>query len=1305
MRRLIALLFALLPAAAFAGQATDANWPRVTILPLPNAPVIDGQLGAGEWEGAVALTGFEALGRAGAVAHQPVARLAWSPEALLVAAEIPSPPGQRAKAAATDFDGTVWNDDSVEVHLDRGHGHAKNHQFVVNALGTRFDSLAGDAKWNARWEAKAQNNPGKWSVEFAIPWAAVGGAPAAGGLDGFNILINSSYLGGSLTYSPLRSSAHDTASYAHLLYGDTLAVSVERLDAAELAGILVRGLGKGTADVQCTLERAGGPAPVSRQSVKLAAGADATLPLGIPSDQGGPKTGQYTITLSAAGPAGLLLSRRVSVKIDVPLKVRLAAFTGAGQLKIFLAAQPSVLRREDTTYDITVSGPAGVLKRVQYRQPADAPATAPDLVLSRDELPAGKLTVKVVAANRATGFTHTVERTFDNPLRPEWLGTREGLTDKVPAPWTPLVVRGGARPSLSGRVGERESGRKGAAASAPPLSHSPILPLSVKPWGRVYEFARGLLPSKVVTRQASVLAAPIALKGSVDGQPLTWSAAAARTTQVKPNVVTLAGTAGSGAFTLSGTALVEYDGMVRVDLTLTPAKPEVTVQELTLEMPLRAENAKYLYHFPGRWGSVDNSGAVPTAGWNHAFKPFVWLGDEDRGFSWFCESDENWFPHGNPKALAVDPAGPVTTLRCHLIAAETRVSKPLKYTFGFQATPVKQPEKTVWDYRITHQGNYGLEEQRAVSGGKVTYPAARHLRREEGTFECWIRPAVDSERPLPLEKRTYQGNRSIFTVELSPGMNGSNYGLYWNGSVQGLVGWARTDGVVTANPGHSFDWKAGEWHHVAMTWDKEHLRIYLDGKMVSETPNNRFLAAPLEEARLMIGGDETLATIDEVRILSVARPPVPQGKPYEADAQTLLLDHFEDYAKAAPAGKADPWLKFAPGKFGQAPTWEPQMGRKKLEELARQGVRTICFHEHWVPYQSYPHPVEADEPRLRSLVDGCHAQKINLLLYMSRQFADNSPEWEFYSDEACSEPRPAPYTRAPEQRDYIACWAGPYKEFSLYWLGKTMDRFGNDGWYLDGPEWPMQCANRSHGCGYLAPDGTFRPTWDIFATRDFMKRLYILTRSRKPEGQLNIHNSTVMTIPTLGWGTSSWGGEQIDTIKPPAKTLDFLPMDAFRTEFMGRQWGVPAEFLVYDGMPYYAKDVLAYTLLHGVLIRPGSPDSMERISALWKVHDRFPFSHAKMYPYWNNADVIGCAPAGVYATAYERLGEGLLVFASNLGDSDAQANLSLQLAKFRLGKTTRVTDALTGEVIAHENGVVKVDIASWRYRVLRVAPK
>lgn len=1270
MRRLLPLLFVLLPLSAQAGPAGDASWPTVSILPAPPGITIDGIVSPGEWEQTTVLTGFTRLGQSEVVARQPLVHMAWTRDALLVAAEIPLPPGQKAKAAATDYDGTVWEDDSVELHLDRGHAHKQNYQFVINALGTHFDALGGDRDWNSTWQAKAVNTPGQWSVEIAIPWQAVGTAPRAGDVDGFNILINSSYLGGTLSLSPLKSSAHETPNYTHLLYTQGLALSLDRLGVDDQHNeIALRGLGAGEATVEYKLLRADREAALDSRTLKLAGGASATIPVKIPSDQGLPQAGLYTVNIVANGPAGLLLSRRVALQVAQPLRVVLNAFVGEQHLDLYLRPHPAVFNFADTDFDITVSGPAGIIKQLKYTRPATA-GDQPDLTLPANVLPAGKLVFSIVATNRKTGQTVTVERTLDNnPLRPVWWGTKEGLSDKVPAPWIPVSIKDGL----------------------------------VKCWGRVYDFGRSLLPAKVTTRQASVLVAPIALKGTVERQPLVWKGEQLTATEKQPTHVKLIASAASSALKLHGRAVVEYDGMVRVDLTLTPVKGSATVQDLTLEIPLKTTNARYLYHFPGQWGSVANDGFVPKGGWSHAFKPFVWLGDEDRGFAWWCESDRNWFPQDNKQALTIEPAGPVTYLRCHLIATETKISKPLQYTFGLQATPVKQPEKTVWDYRITHFGNYGLENERAVTGGKITYPAPGHIRREEGTFECWYRPGVDSERDLPVEQRQYMANRQIFTVESKPGMEGSNYGLYWNERTQGLVVWARTNGIVTDNPGTSFDWKAGEWHHVAMTWDQNTLRIYLDGKLLSETPNHGFLAAPLEDATICIGGDGALATIDEARILSVARPPTMLDQPYEPDAETLLLDHFDDYGlkESTPVGVADAWLTFAPGKFGQAATWAPSAARTRLEALADQGVRTICFHEHWVPYQAYPHPVEADKPRLHSLVDGIHANNMSLLLYMARQFADNAPEWELYSDDACSTPRPAPYTREPKQNDYVACWNGPYKDFSLYWLAKTMDEFGHDGWYLDGPEWPMQCTNRHHGCGYIAPDGTVRPTWDIFATREFMQRLYVLTRQRKPQGQLNIHNSTVLVSPTLGWGTSFWSGEQIDSIPPPVKTLDILPMDAFRTEFMGRQWGVPAEFLVYDGRPYYAKDLLAYTLLHGVPIRPSSADALQRLSALWKVHDEFPFSHGEMLGYWNNASVIKVQPEGVYASVWRLPKQGSLVVVSNLTDHDADASVSLNLTELGSGKG-RVWDALSNETLRHDRGSLILPVASWRYRVLRV---
>jgi len=1291
LRIATSVLILLLVPAAFAGDAGDANWPRVTAMKMAKAPTIDGVVDAGEWEGATPLSGLALFPSAAIAARQPVIRVGWNDAGLLVAIEVPLPPGQKAKAAATDWDGTVWQDDSVEIHIDHAHRHREHYQFVVNALGTKLDSLAGDLKYNAEWQAAAVNQPGKWSAELALPWAAMGGGvPTPGQVDGFNVAVNGTTLGGILTWSPVRTGLHETARFGHLVHGDSLTVGLTQLDPVDLGEVRGVALGQGEATVSLRLLRRAKDGKDSNdgrdeevdlvRQVVAAPGAFAA-PLKIPVAQGFRKAGTYLLELTATGPGEALLVQRGEVEVGAPVSLLAQAFLTEGYLNAVVNADPATFPAAQTDLSLSIRGDKGVVLEEKLA-PAASTGTA-SVRLERSKLPGGKLTLKATATNRETGRSFATEEVLDRPLTPVWLGTKEGLTDEVPAPWTPLMVEGEA----------------------------------VKAWGRTYRFDRTALPAEVVTRGAGVLAGPVVLRGQVDGQPLAWKGQPARFTGRKPNVTSLTGRAESGSLTLTGTTTVEYDGMIRVDLSVTPTRGKATIDQLTLEIPLKPEHARYLYHFPGRWGSVDNSGFLPKEGWAHAFKPFVWLGDEDRGFSWFCESDQNWHPADQDRALEIIREPTQTVLRLNLIgkplqlgsrssaAHPQSVVRSLDYTFGFQATPVKQPEKTVWDYHLTHHGNYGLESQPAALGGTITYPADGHLKTEEGTFECWYRPAFDNvERGVPMRDRKRTGNRMIFTVKWEgEGAAGTNCGLYWNEQVQGPVGWSRKDGQVTHNPAVPFDWHAGEWRHLALTWSDK-IRVYVDGKLRSETPNNGFFPKPLDDAHIEIGGPAALATIDEVRILSVARPPAADPGEYQPDAQTLLLDHFEDYARqnVKPLGAADAVMTFGPGKFGQAPTWEPPQAKTQLQRLAELGVRTICFHEHWSPYQSHPYVTDENRPRLRSLVDNCHEQGIGLLLYMSRQCADNAPEWELYSEEALQAPRSGAYHRQPDQRAYLACWNGPWKDFCLYHLGRLLDEFGHDGWYLDGAEWPMSCANRHHGCGYVADDGTVHPTYDLFATRDFMKRLYVLTRQRKPQGQLNIHNSTVMVIPALGWGTSSWGGEQIDAIKPPVKTLDILPMDAFRTEFMGRQWGVPSEFLVYDGQPYYARDVLAYTLLHGVLIRPGDAESLNRISALWRVHDEFPFKDADMLPYWSNGAVVACSPEGVYATAYRRPKDGLLLFVSNLNEADANAAVKLDLAKLGLPAKCRAWDALTGDAMGTDGGVLRFPLAAWRYRAVRV---
>ncbi len=1270
-----ALVSAVVVAVVHAGPLDAPDWPCATALRLERAPVIDGRLGVEEWRGATRLSGMVLLGGRSLVAGQPDLRLAWQAAGLVVGVEVPLPPGEKARAQATDWDGTVWQDDSVEVHVDPDHGHRRGYQFVVNALGTRLDSRGGDLRYNAEWQAAAINEAGHWSAEFIIPWAAMEmTAPTPGQTLGLNLAVNASALGGILTWAPLTYGLHAPAQFAHLTLATDLAVSLLGLDARRSAEPQAEVLGTGSAEVAWTLGWRGAQDRIDspqQESRSVSAGQALPLPLTIPLENGFPKAGSYALTCSATAAGRVLFRQAVDLVIGAPLELRAQAFLHEQRLVLTVRSDAAAFPPASSETTLTVTGAAGVTLDEKRAPAADSGEFRIELPGNR--VPGGQLTLQATVLRRDTGGRASATKVLEDPLKPAWLGTQEGLSREVPAPWTPLKIRGS----------------------------------TVSCWDRSYRFERSPFPTAITARSAALLTGPIRLTGACNGTPITWQGERSRTLAEARDKVSLTTTAKAAGLSLAGRVSVEYDGMVRVDVTLTPTAGRAMLADLTLELPLAPEHARYLYHFPGEWGSVANSGFLPPAGWSHAFKPYVWLGDEDRGLAWFCESDRNWYPLGAAAALTIRREDKAVVLRCHLIRGALAVDQPLEYTFGFQATPVKAPEKTVWDYRITHDGAYGLESQPATAGGTVAYPAAGHINAAAGTFECWYRPAFENrERGVPMTERRNRTNRSIFTLKWDTDMaGGSNCGLYWNEHAQGPVAWSRRQGTVLLNPAAAVDWQAGQWLHLTLTWG-DTVRIYVDGKQVAAAANTGFVPEPVAKAVIELGGAQAMATLDEVRILSQDRPPTAAPGPVLADAETLLLDSFEGYGKAGSGGpgKAATTVAFVPARFGQGASWDPASNATQLERLAETGVRTLCFHEHWSPYQSHPYVTAENRPRLRRLVDGCRQADVDLLLYMSRQLADNAPEWELYSEEVLQLPRSGAYRRQPAQNAYIACWNSAWQDFALYHLGKLLDEFNHGGWYLDGPEWPMPCNNPHHGCGYLAPDGSRRPVYDLFATREFMKRLYVLTRQRNPQGQLNIHNSTVMVIPALAWGTSTWGGEQIDAIKPPVQTLDILPMDAFRTEFMGRQWGVPAEFLVYEGQPYYSRDVLAYTLLHGVLIRPGGdPEGLARSAALWRVYDAFPFGNATLYPYWNNAERLTCAPAGVYATAYERAGEGLLVFVSNLGDANADAVLTLNLKAFGW-KTATVTDALSDTPLPETDGVLHFPLESWRYRVLRVRP-
>jgi hypothetical protein len=640
---------------------------------------------------------------------------------------------------------------------------------------------------------------------------------------------------------------------------------------------------------------------------------------------------------------------------------------------------------------------------------------------------------------------------------PEWLHSKEGLCGGLPPQWEPVTTDGN----------------------------------SIRPWGRQYLFDGLPAPASVTALGESIILRPMALVAKVKGQEVAWSGKRTETVKINDGTAEVTTEASANGLQLKGRIRVEFDGMIRADWQIAAAE-EITLDALSLEIPYRSPMVKYLYTYPGSWGSARNAGSAPREPLNLKFMPYLWLGDEKCGLCWFSESDRNFSNDDPEKVIQIIPGEAETLLRVNLISKPKTVGKdrPLEYSFGFQATPVRDNPQDVWDYRICHHGSYGIEDKKQ-------------------------------------------------------------------------------------------------------------------------------------------------------------------------DTQTSTLDR-----------------------------------------LAELGVRTVCFHEHWTDIQNYTSTTHGEE--LKRLVKSCHERNIRLLLYFGYLMSDLAPEWAKYSEECLAAPRGGEYDRKPEQHCFIVCYRSVWQDFMAHGIAKMMDDYDIDGVYLDGTANPWPCANTKHGCGYTKEDGTTAPCYPIFSTREMMKRIWTLVKTRKPDGLVNVHQSTCMTIPTLAFATSYWDGEQFGGIQRGPWSLDVLPLDAFRCEFMGRQWGVPSEMLCY-GQPYSYSEATSFALLHDVLVRGSLGGGLEMESKLWNAFEKFGRHQAQWIPYWDNQKYVQTDGNDTKVSLYTRQDKGTIAVISNLGKERRTVQATLKLDALGLPGAVETKDVINEcTVPISAEGVLSFDLNALDFRAVLI---
>ena len=1240
---------------------------------LAAAPALDGRARDREWAAAAVVTGFTEIGKPTLARLQPTARLGFDRQALYIFITVPRPSDAPLKCEAVQRDGPVWADDSVEVFLALG--NAPYRHVIINARNVVYDEIGKrGSSWDGAWRSATHIAPDHWNAELRFPWSDLGiRKPPTAALHA-NLCWNRHGGGtGAMTWAPVQADYHEPEHFAEL----RLAAAAPALQYTELSFATTgpprwkAALSTGKARLRLRLCSRTGEEILSREYP-----VDGEARLVSPVTDKPPPPGIYRLFYRcdtiATGSFGFeilppfdwtitprLLAGEVDVAVDLK---RLQKPAGARvRLCVFSAADGKLVRRVDLPPAGKVTLPTAALPVGHYRIEAE--------VLD----PEGR-----VIAKRTDGR-------FRRPRRPPWLHYDGGRSRDVLPPWSPVRV-------------DRS--------------------LTLRVQGRSYAMPNGFLPAAIRIHGREVLARPIALAAKVNGKTCAWTFSPGTVKTSSTDKVEVLGRMDSAAIRIEGRAVVEYDGMIDVVVRVVPRLANPTVS-LTLDIPLTAETTEYLYTFPGVWGSTRNAGALPPQGWQSAFLPYVWLGDNDGGLAWFCESAKDWHPKHPEQALTITRSPKTTLLRIHLLE-DTVLKQPKQYEFGLQATPVKTPPHDAWDYRILRIGSYGLEKKSSNRWNtqRVAWPGRGNIDLRRGSLDMWVRPDFEpiAGEPGPdLPK----GLTLFYAFTEAPGIRRQSIDLFWDRfdhefKLYAAVGRRPT---VVRKKLASFpcpNWKKGQWRRIGLTWGRK-FTLWVDGRPADTRDFSGLFPEPLEAFDTAL--DNTWlclitnpVAIDELAIAgeprNLAEALTAAGKPR---AGLLFAEAFDGRLQTTPGMRVNATCRPTPGTAGQAILLYNPMDASPIDEMAALGCKTIVFHESWSNIQNSGIP--ADPRGLRSLVRACHRNGMQLLLYFGFEMSDAHPDWDVFHHEClqvCADSHAVPSRqqaynrRKPPQHAWHVCYHSPWADYLAWSVAKLMDDYDIDGVYLDGTEYLFPCSNPYHGCGYTGADGKRHDTYPIFAVRDLMKRLYTIVKTRKPNGQINAHSSTCLLAPTIAWATSLWDGEQIAGCDlRQTHFSEIIPLDTFRTEFMGRNQGVPSEFLAYG--IHNQHRALAFTLLHDVIVRLDNDHVLA--GKLWAAMADFGRQKAQWLPYWSNADAVAVAPGEVKVSLYSRREQGLLLVVSNLGRKEVEARITPHGKNLGFGSAVwTARDALTRAVPVLENGTLRLPLQSMEWRLLRLTP-
>lgn len=699
------------------------------------APVIDGVISPTEWDNSVKIKGFLEIPELEVTTRDTSIRAAYDDQALYFLVKSVLDKGVYPKPETVDLK-TLWLAPSAEILLQTGtEPGLPVYQLAFNMYGQAL-AFKNSKPTEMKAEVATRILDGEWVAEIRLPYAELGvNPPETNAIWRFNCGRN--FRDPYKFSNPTLAMAYgDVSNFWDFIFAEKPGPTFDAVVDQQKKTVQVKPLSDpdGNYQVKVWMKKLPYELPKFNTLLKKPAAIQGMVvtdavcdgkPIVIPG------AGRYLVVLDAVDNSGKIGFRQLfHFKLRDSFNIRFN----------FLSRQKIM----NIVWELNQPAQNDFILKAQILDENDKLVTEKEIKVPAREN-SGSIPFdmsKFDQLNYQARVTLAIDGKTEERIQPfkcfynaEWIGFEERmkLNQKLVAPWIPIRISDNIITTLTQR----------------------------------YRLAPTGLPEQVSVIDKELLQAPAVIDfGTVKSKfevasPIRWlkksDAAASWSVDYKADDATAS---------LIGT--VEFDGMIRYDLTVRPLKPGVSLKNMILNIPFKAEKGKFMFPYAGpyqKWGQLD----IPTEinkRYADAFMPHLWVGDDTTGIAWFAETDEFYRPRSREKVVEVNNLGDRVYMQINMVEEPLPLSGAITYTFGIQATPSKTLAP---DWTSTHLAScVSTTRTPAMGMGYTTGP-------EYHKYAGVPYPTKDDRRAERVV-REYQAvpNRHALIYATSNGMGGSS---------------------------------------------------------------------------------------------------------------------------------------------------------------------------------------------------------------------------------------------------------------------------------------------------------------------------------------------------------------------------------------------------------------------------------------------------------------------------------------------------------------------------------------------------